>query len=65
MIKDRKQICVTFISIYYRFAKDCNFNEEQTSAFLSIVKRTHEKAVGKNGFLFLSLIMFKYILFHG
>ena len=59
MIKDQNKFIVTFVSIYYRFAKDCNFNEEQTSALLSIVKTTHEKAVGKNGFIFLLLIVFK------
>lgn len=36
------------MSFYFRFAKENDFNEEQTSAFFSIVKKTHEKAIGKS-----------------
>ena len=38
------------LDLYYytiQFAKDSGFNKEQLSALFSIVKRTHEMAVGK------------------
>ena len=36
----------SFLNYKTRFAIENKFNEEQISAFLSIIRKTHEKSIG-------------------
>lgn len=36
-----------------QFARDNNFTKEKTSAFFSIIKKTHEVCIGKKTIIFL------------
>lgn len=38
-----------------QFARDNNFTKEKTSAFFSIIKKTHEVCIGKKTIIFYSI----------
>lgn len=41
-----------------QFARDNNFTKEKTSAFFSIIKKTHEVCIGKKTINFFTLYKF-------
>lgn len=41
-----------------QFARDNNFTKEKTSAFFSIIKKTHEVCIGKKTIIFFTQYKF-------